>query len=101
MWCFVLSGLLKLKVGSTTAMETLLTHRAGAQEKETIKKLQRKATALWWQPGHPGWAIWPVDTHQFMQDMSTPVRTTPPPPPFDPFNAEPGEDLTVPSCCLP
>ena len=22
--------------------------------------------ASWWQPGHPGWAIYPVDSEQFM-----------------------------------
>ena len=60
-------------------METVLTHRASPAEKEAIKKLQKRATALWWQAGHPGWAIWPVDTQHFMQDMSTPVKFNPSP----------------------
>ncbi len=31
-----------------------------------VRQLQPQAVASWWQPGHPGWAIYPVDSDQFM-----------------------------------
>lgn len=31
-----------------------------------MRQLQPGAVASWWQPGHPGWAIYPVDSEQFM-----------------------------------
>ena len=31
-----------------------------------MRHLQPGAVASWWQPGHPGWAIYPVDSEQFM-----------------------------------
>lgn len=31
-----------------------------------VRQLQPGAVASWWQPGHPGWAIYPVDSEQFM-----------------------------------
>lgn len=33
---------------------------------EQVRQLQPGAVASWWQPGHPGWAIYPVDSEQFM-----------------------------------
>ena len=34
-----------------------------------------QAIHCWWQSGHPGWAIWPVDSHQFVRDMQGTVRS--------------------------
>ena len=31
-----------------------------------MRQLQPQAVASWWQPGHPGWAIYPIDSDQFM-----------------------------------
>jgi len=31
--------------------------------------LQKGAVEAWWQPGHPGWAIWPADSEQFMRGV--------------------------------
>lgn len=68
-------GLLQKKQqsGKQTTLEASLVQRLGPAEKETVRKLQKKAAVCWWQPGHPGWAIWPVDTQQFIQDMVAPV----------------------------
>ncbi len=42
-----------------TTQAALLVH-------EQVRQLQPGAVASWWQPGHPGWAIYPVDSEQFM-----------------------------------
>lgn len=77
-YCFDLltAGLLKRKseAGKQTTLEATLIQRLPASDKDTIKKLQKQATSCWWQPGHPGWAIWPVDTQTFLQDMAVPVN---------------------------
>lgn len=54
-----------------------------------VRQLQPQAVASWWQPGHPGWAIYPVDSDQFMntgaldnvsvQNDHTLVAPSPPP----------------------
>jgi hypothetical protein len=31
-----------------------------------VRQLQPQAVAAWWQQGHPGWAIYPVDSEQFL-----------------------------------
>ncbi len=31
-----------------------------------VRTLQPQAVAAWWQAGHPGWAIYPVDSEQFL-----------------------------------
>ncbi len=31
-----------------------------------VRQLQPQAVNGWWQPGHPGWAIYPVDSDSFM-----------------------------------
>ena len=31
-----------------------------------VRALQPQGVASWWQPGHPGWAIYPVDSDHFM-----------------------------------
>lgn len=31
-----------------------------------MRSLQPQAVAAWWQAGHPGWAIYPVDSEQFL-----------------------------------
>ena len=31
-----------------------------------MRQLQPQAVNGWWQPGHPGWAIYPVDSDSFM-----------------------------------
>lgn len=31
-----------------------------------VRQLQPTAVAAWWQAGHPGWAIYPVDSETFM-----------------------------------
>lgn len=71
------AGLLKAKAdsgGQQTTLEAILVTRLPPGEKEKLKRLQRQATISWWQPGHPGWAVWPVDTQAFLQDVAAPVR---------------------------
>ena len=31
-----------------------------------VRALQPQAVTAWWQQGHPGWAIYPVDSEQFL-----------------------------------
>lgn len=31
-----------------------------------VRQLQPQAVSAWWQQGHPGWAIYPVDSEQFL-----------------------------------
>lgn len=73
------AGLLKRKGKAgdqqQTTLEAILIQRLPASQKETIKRLQKQAAIHWWQPGHPGWAIWPVDTQHFLQDVAAPVRS--------------------------
>lgn len=59
-----------------------------------VRQLQPQAVASWWQPGHPGWAIYPVDSEQFMStgaldNVSVPNESTlvAPPPPDSPGTA--------------
>ncbi len=33
-----------------------------------VRQLQPNAVNSWWQGGHPGWAIYPVDSEQFIQN---------------------------------
>ena len=51
-----------------------------------VRQLQPGAVASWWQPGHPGWAIYPVDSEQFMstgalESVSVPNEQILAPPP--------------------
>lgn len=62
-----------------------------------VRQLQPQAVASWWQPGHPGWAIYPVDSDHFMNtgaldNVSVPNDHTlvaPPPPPQSPSKGNP------------
>lgn len=31
-----------------------------------VRQLQPQGVACWWQPGHSGWAIYPVDSESFV-----------------------------------
>jgi len=68
---------------------TVVLSRGGAWVQ--VRQLQPQAVASWWQPGHPGWAIYPVDSEQFMStgaldNVSVPNDSTlvAPPPPDSP-----------------
>ena len=47
-------------------MEATLMAQQTPGQREQVRQLQPQAVASWWQPGHPGWAIYPVDSDQFM-----------------------------------
>lgn len=61
-------GLLTKKAsdGAQTTMEATLMAQQTPVQREQVRALQPQATAAWWQHGHPGWAIYPVDSDQFM-----------------------------------
>ncbi|CAL5229988.1 g13422 [Coccomyxa viridis] len=61
-------GLLQKKSqdGLQTTMEATLMAQQTPAQREQVRQLQPGAVASWWQPGHPGWAIYPVDSEQFM-----------------------------------
>ena len=62
------AGLLQKKSqdGLQTTMEATLMAQQTPAQREQVRQLQPGAVASWWQPGHPGWAIYPVDSEQFM-----------------------------------
>ena len=64
----VCAGLLQKKSqdGLQTTMEATLMAQQTPAQREQVRQLQPGAVASWWQPGHPGWAIYPVDSEQFM-----------------------------------
>ncbi len=61
-------GLLTKKAsdGAQTTMEATLMAQQTPQQREQVRALQPQAAASWWQQGHPGWAIYPVDSDQFL-----------------------------------
>lgn len=36
-------------------------------QRELVAQMQQEAAHSWWQQGHTGWAIFPVDTDHFLQ----------------------------------
>ena len=52
--------------GADETMEATLTGQLGTQQRDLARRLQRQAALAWWRAGHPGWAIWPVDTEHFI-----------------------------------
>jgi len=61
-------GLLTKKAqdGMQTMMEATLMAQQTPAQREQVRALQPQAAAAWWQQGHPGWAIYPVESEQFM-----------------------------------
>ena len=59
-------------------MEATLTGQLGTQQRDLARRLQRQAALAWWRPGHPGWAIWPVDTEHFMRSAQARPRAVHP-----------------------
>ena len=61
-------GLLTKKAsdGAQTTMEATLMAQQTPAQRDQVRSLQPQAAASWWQPGHPGWAIYPVDSDQFL-----------------------------------
>ncbi len=54
--------------GGAAEMEATLTGQLGGPQRDLARRLQRAAALAWWRAGHPGWAIWPVDTEAFMRN---------------------------------
>jgi hypothetical protein len=61
-------GLLTKKAqdGVQTTMEATLMAQQTPGQRDQVRALQPRAAEAWWQPGHPGWAIYPVDSEQFL-----------------------------------
>eukprot|EP00884_Botryococcus_braunii_P005248 jgi/Botrbrau1/14724/Bobra.0108s0071.2 len=61
-------GLLQKKsqTGAQTTMEATLMSQQTPSQREKVRQLQPTAVAAWWQAGHTGWAIYPVDSETFM-----------------------------------
>eukprot|EP00208_Stichococcus_sp_RCC1054_P004620 CAMPEP_0206134604 /NCGR_PEP_ID=MMETSP1473-20131121/106_1 /ASSEMBLY_ACC=CAM_ASM_001109 /TAXON_ID=1461547 /ORGANISM="Stichococcus sp, Strain RCC1054" /LENGTH=488 /DNA_ID=CAMNT_0053526221 /DNA_START=191 /DNA_END=1654 /DNA_ORIENTATION=+ len=61
-------GLLQKKSqeGAQTTMEATLMAQQTPQQRDQVRALNPQAVAAWWQGGHPGWAIYPVDSDHFM-----------------------------------
>ncbi|KAK9831959.1 hypothetical protein WJX81_003135 [Elliptochloris bilobata] len=88
-------GLLQKKSqdGTQTTMEATLMAQQTPSQREQVRQLQPGAVASWWQQGHPGWAIYPIDSEQFMASgaldhgVSVPTEAPPAPPPHAPAEA--------------
>ena len=62
------AGLLtkKAQEGAQTTMEATLLAQQTPAQRDQMRALQPAASAAWWQPGHPGWAISPTDSEEFL-----------------------------------
>ena len=67
------AGLLRRKQleGGHILMEAVFTTQQDAHEQQQVQGLQGQASDDWWLPGHPGWAIWPADSDEFLRQVST------------------------------
>ena len=61
-------------VGDHATLEATLVSQLQAPEREQLRKLQSEAASAWWQQGHPGWAIWPVDSDAFQKAANSQVE---------------------------
>lgn len=61
-------GLLTKKAqdGAQTTMDATLMAQQTPAQREQVRGLQPAAVAAWWQANHPGWAIYPLDSEQFL-----------------------------------
>jgi hypothetical protein len=50
-------------------MEAVLPGSQTDYDRQMVERLQRQAVKCWYQPGHPGWSIWPADSEQFVQGV--------------------------------
>lgn len=62
---------LERPVGLVTALprggaEATLAAQLTPAQREALRALRPRAAAAWWQPGHPGWAIYPADSDAFL-----------------------------------
>ncbi len=85
------TGLLQKKGqdGNQTTMEATLMAQQTPSQRDQVRALQPQAVASWWGVGHPGWAIHPLDSEQFLNNgvaepvnmpaMSPMPSPTPPP----------------------
>lgn len=69
-----------------------------------VRNLQPQGVQSWWQPGHPGWAIYPVDSDHFMStgvldSLSVQTESISTPPPSGSPGTE-GRSLLTGSRCL-
>eukprot|EP00884_Botryococcus_braunii_P005106 jgi/Botrbrau1/14597/Bobra.242_2s0007.1 len=64
-------GLLKKAAieGGHVTMEAVLPGSQTDYDRQMVERLQRQAVKCWYQPGHPGWSIWPADSEQFVQGV--------------------------------
>ena len=77
-WPVLRAGLLQKRGadngGADETMEATLTGQLGTTQRDLARRLQRQAALAWWRAGHPGWAIWPVDTEDFMRNAQARPR---------------------------
>lgn len=56
----------KLEAGERKT-EAILVAQLSPAQRDTLRHMQPQAVAAWWAPGHPGWAIFPMDSDAFLQ----------------------------------
>ncbi|KAL4859186.1 putative aldo-keto reductase 2 [Chlorella vulgaris] len=56
----------KAQEGAQTTMEATLMAQQTPAQRDQVRALQPQGVGAWWQQGHPGWAIYPVDSEQFL-----------------------------------
>ncbi len=70
-WCVLPPGpaaLLQTKLeAGERKTEAILVAQLSPAQRDTLRHMQPQAVAAWWAPGHPGWAIFPMDSDAFLQ----------------------------------
>lgn len=88
-------GLLQRRIeGGEAKVEATLMDQQTPAQRELVRQLQPRAADAWWEPGHPGWAIFPMDSEQFRQTRTLAIMNnwTPEPtnlPPLSPNSPAP------------
>lgn len=67
----------KSQEGAQTTMEATLMAQQTPAQREHVRRLQPDAVTSWWQYGHPGWAIYPVDSEHFLATGSLDAPAVP------------------------
>ena len=60
-----------------TTMEATLMAQQSPAQRDQVRRLQPLAEISWWQPGHPGWAIYPLDSEQFLSSGTSDITAPP------------------------
>lgn len=52
--------------GPGASMEVVPAALQTPEQRETVRQLQPRAERGWWESGHGGWTLFPVDTERYV-----------------------------------